>query len=75
MFYHLTTNLIGLHSECWSAPLEKGCARPPPLAGHRIARIDQQRAAMFGGRGIHFKLSDDLWVIDLNERVRNNLDS
>lgn len=42
--------------------------RPPPVAGHRIARIDHRRAAMFGGAGLG-GLRNTLWVIDLDSKV------
>ena len=60
--------------ECWTAPLRESDKRPPPLGGHRMAKIDEERAAMFGGTGPGKNgRSNDLWVLNLDQSVSLSL--
>lgn len=62
------------HLEEWTSPLNEGDNRPPPLGGHRIAKFDNHRAVLFGGKGppghIVTGRSNDVWILDLVNMVR-----
>ena len=60
--------LSNLVLECWTAPLKQSDIRPSPRGGHRMARIDDERAAMFGGKGEHDR-NNELWVLNLDQNV------
>ncbi|XP_057849820.1 F-box/kelch-repeat protein At1g51550 [Cryptomeria japonica] len=38
---------------------------PPPRSGHTLTWIDANRMILFGGRGTHFEVLNDVWMFDM----------
>ena len=54
-------------ADTWSTQATTG-EQPPPLNGHSLTMIDQQRAVLFGGRGAHH-CHNDTYVLDMEAWV------